>query len=280
MTEDAECMPMIAHISDLHFGRIDPPVAEGLVEDLHRCAPSLLVVSGDFTQRAGRGQYSQAAPYLKRLPTPQLVVPGNHDVPAYNIVSRMFFPLGRYRDHIAADLNPVYQDAQMLVIGVNTARGFTQKSGWIRQAQMVEIRRRFTAAPAGMIKVLVTHHPFIPSPRDLRGDVVRGAPRALAQLEQCGVDLLLAGHLHLAYNDDVRSFHKSAQRSVLSIQAGTATSTRRRGEANAYNWITMSPDLVIVAVRTWNGRTFRESRVTRYRRVDHVWTREAREVSV
>lgn len=270
---------MIAHISDLHFGRIDPPVAEGLVEDLRQCAPSLLVVSGDFTQRANRGQYSQAACYLKRLPTPQLVVPGNHDVPAYNIVSRMFFPLHRYRDHIAADLDPVYQDSQMLVIGVNTARGFTQKSGWIRQAQMVEIRRRLSEAPPGLIKVLVTHHPFIPSPRDLRGDVVRGAPRALAQLEQCGVDLLLAGHLHLAYNDDVRSFHKSAQRSVLSIQAGTATSTRRRGEPNAYNRITMSPDHVTVDVRIWNGKMFRESMVTRYRRVDHVWTRQSRETA-
>ena len=124
-------MRKIAHISDLHFGRIDPPVAEGLVQDLRLCDPSLLVVSGDFTQRAGHTQYAQAARYLKRLPTPQLVVPGNHDVPAYNIISRMFFPLKRYREHIAADLNPVYQDEEMLVVGVNTARGFTQKSGWI-----------------------------------------------------------------------------------------------------------------------------------------------------
>jgi 3',5'-cyclic AMP phosphodiesterase CpdA len=268
-------MRMIAHISDLHFGRIDPPVAAGLVEDLRLCAPSLLVVSGDFTQRARHSQYSQAARYLKTLPTPQLVIPGNHDVPAYNIISRMFFPLHRYRDHIAADLNPVYQDDEMLVVGVNTARGFTQKSGWIREAQMIDIRRRLSEAPPNLMKVLVTHHPFIPSPHDLRGDVVRGASRVLEQLEQFGVDLLLAGHLHRAYNDDVRSFHKSARRSVLSIQAGTATSTRRRGEANAYNWITLGRDLVTVAVRRWNGAAFEESLVTRYRRVDHIWTRES-----
>src|SRR5580704_8642096 len=145
-------MRKIAHISDLHFGRIDAPVADGLVEDLRLCAPSLLVVSGDFTQRAGRGQYSQAARYLQRLPTPQLVVPGNHDVPAYNVFSRMFFPLKRYREHITADLNPVYQDEEMLVIGVNTARGFTQKSGWIRQSQLLEIRRKFSEAPPGLMK--------------------------------------------------------------------------------------------------------------------------------
>ena len=101
-----------------------------------------------------------------------------------------------------------------------------------------------------------------------------GAERYLEQMESCGVDMLLAGHLHLAYHDDLRSHYKAAKRSILSVQAGTATSTRRRGEPNAYNWITVSPDLCTVAVRAWNGRCFEESLVTRYRRVDHVWTAE------
>ena len=124
------------------------------------------------------------------------------------------------------------------------------------------------------MKVLVTHHPFIPSPRNPRGDIVRGALRILERLEDCGVDLLLAGHLHLAYHDDVQSHHESARRSVLSVQAGTATSTRRRHEPNAYNWITLSPDLVTVAVRVWTGSAFEQSLVTRYRRTNYVWARE------
>ena len=68
--------------------------------------------------------------------------------------------------------------------------------------------------------------------------------------------MLLAGHLHLSYHDDVRSFFPAAGRSILSIQAGTATSTRLRGEANAYNWITIDADEVSVSVRTWNGDAF------------------------
>src|SRR5205085_1963266 len=115
----------IAHISDLHFGRVDPPVAEALVTDLHAQKPDVLVVSGDFTQRARASQYAEAADYLKRLPTPQLVVPGNHDIPLYDVIRRFFFPLSFYRKYISQDLRPLYRDDQVLITGINTARPFT-----------------------------------------------------------------------------------------------------------------------------------------------------------
>lgn len=268
-------MRTIAHISDLHFGRIDPPVAEGLVEDLKGRSPTVLVVSGDFTQRAKSWQYRQAAQFLKRLPTPQIVVPGNHDVPLWDVSRRVFSPLGRYRKHITREMMPSYQDEELFVLGVNTARSFTRTSGWISRRQLERIYHKTCAVSPHLFKVLVTHHPFIPAPRKPDADVVIGGAEALETLEACGIDMLLAGHLHLAYHDDVRSHHKSARRSILSVQAGTATSTRRRVEPNAYNWITISPDLVTVAVRVWNGRCFEESLVTRYERVNHEWRRVA-----
>ena len=268
-------MRTIAHISDLHFGRIDPPVARGLVADLQGRHPTLLVVSGDFTQRAKPDQYRAAAEYLRELPSPQLVVPGNHDVPLWDLTRRIFSPLGRYRRHISNDLLPEYRDDQLLVLGVNTARSFTRTSGWIGTSQLREIHRKACDVPAGVFKVLVTHHPFIPAPRKPDSDVVVGGERVIERLESCGIDMLLAGHLHLAYHDDVRAHLKSARRSILSVQAGTATSTRRRVEPNAYNWITISTDLVTVAVRVWNGRAFEESLVTRYERVEHEWRRAA-----
>jgi 3',5'-cyclic AMP phosphodiesterase CpdA len=268
-------MRTIAHISDLHFGRIDAPVAEGLVDDLKDRSPTLLVVSGDFTQRAKVHQYQLAAAYLKRLPQPQLVVPGNHDVPLWDVTRRFLRPMSRYRRLITRDLMPAYQDDELFVLGVNTARSFTRTSGWISRRQLDEIKDKSCAAPAGVFKVLVTHHPFIPAPRKPDADVIVGGGKALRHLEACGIDMLLAGHLHLAYHDDVRAHHKAARRSVLSVQAGTATSTRRRAEPNAYNWITISPDLVTVAVRAWNGQCFEESLLTRYERVNHEWRRAA-----
>src|SRR5688500_15402868 len=114
-------MRTIAHISDLHFGKVDPPVAEGLIQDLASRTPSLLVMSGDFTQRARTSQYRDAANYLNRLPQPQLVVPGNHDIPLYDLIRRFFFPLNRYCRLISHDLRPVFQDEEMVVIGINSA---------------------------------------------------------------------------------------------------------------------------------------------------------------
>lgn len=268
-------MRTIAHISDLHFGTVDPVIAEALVEDVAARKPSLVVVSGDFTQRARSEQYRQAARFLKRLPQPQLVVPGNHDVPLWDVLRRVFRPMERYRRFISDDLMPVFRDDQMLVVGVNTARSFTQKSGWISDRQLQEIHDLTCGAAPSLMKVVVTHHPFIPSPRDPEGDIVLDAAEALDRLEQCGIDLLLAGHLHLAYHDDIRSHHKSLKRSVLSVQAGTATSTRLRGEPNAYNWITLVPNQVSVEVRIWNAKTFEQSLITEYERTDHVWRRKA-----
>jgi 3',5'-cyclic AMP phosphodiesterase CpdA len=261
----------IAHISDLHFGRIDAPVAEGLVEDLKLRDPTLLVMSGDFTQRARSLQYQQAASFISRLPQPQLVVPGNHDIPLWDVFGRFLFPLNRYQKYISPDLFPEYRDDELLVLGVNTARSFTRTSGWINPPQIDYLRQRTANSSPKMLKVLVTHHPFIPPPRKPDADVLVDGEQALRQIEDCGFDLLLAGHLHLAYHDDVRAHHRSASRFALSVQAGTATSTRRRGEPNAYNWITLSHDLITVAVRAWNGNAFKESLVTRYEKSSGQW---------
>jgi len=274
-------MRTIAHISDLHFGRIDPPVVEGLARDLaEREPPSLLVCSGDFTQRARGGQYAESARFMRRLPGPQLVVPGNHDIPLYNLVRRFFFPLTRYTRHITHDLRPVHQDEELLVVGINSARAFTWrwkgfwKDGAISEEQLLDVEPRAANLPPTVFKVVVTHHPFIPPPGERPHGIVHGAARALDEMEQSGVDMLLAGHLHMGYSGDVRTHFEAVKRSILSVQAGTATSTRRRGEPNAYNWITINPDHVTIEVRAWGGESFRTHTVTHFTRLDGVWNRE------
>ena len=274
-------MRTIAHVSDLHFDHIDPPVVEGLVRDLAaREPPTLLVCSGDFTQRARDGQYARAAAYMKRLPGPQLVVPGNHDIPLYNLVRRFFFPLTRYTRHITRDFRPSHQDEELLVVGINSARPWTWhwrgfwKDGAISEEQLLDVELRAANLPPDVFKVVVTHHPFIPPPRERPHGIVHGAARALDEMEKSGIDMLLAGHLHMGYSGDVRTHFEAAKRSVLSVQAGTATSTRRRGEPNAYNWITIkNKDDVVIEVRAWTGTQFHTHTVTCFTRADGVWTR-------
>lgn len=265
-------MRTIAHISDLHFGRVDPAIADALKSDLLDDPPSLLVISGDLTQRARPWQFEAAAEYLRQLPQPQLVVPGNHDIPAYNPFRRFINPLKHYRRCITQDLRPVFQDDRLLVMGINTARSFTRMGGIITDEKLLDVQLRVREAPAELFKVVVTHHPLMPAPGEVRTDLVKRHAEALRVFEQCGVDLLLSGHFHLAYSGDVRTHHTAVKRSILSVHAGTATSTRlRQAEPQGYNWITIQKDHVEIQARAWNGRQFVAAHTTRYTRVDGEW---------
>src|SRR5258705_9172875 len=159
-------MPIIAHISDLHFGTEDPLVADGLLTDLSELQPTLVVNSGDLTQRARAGQFMAARAYLDRIPFPQIMVPGNHDIPLYDLIRRFFFPLSRYKKYITPNLAPRFDHDQFVVLGVNTARSFTWKNGRISLEQIREIKSAFCELPFAQFKVLVTHHPFVPPPDD------------------------------------------------------------------------------------------------------------------
>lgn len=239
-------MTTLAHISDVHFGKNTAERVGALLADLARVAPSVIVVSGDLTQRARVGQFEQAAMFLKRLPAPYLVVPGNHDVPLWNCFRRFANPLGRYRRIISADVMPVFSNDELRVIGLSSARAFSLtwngfwKDGWLTDSQLSRAQSLLQGAPAGATKVVVTHHPFIPPPGH-RNEIILRADRAQRVFEECGVKLLLAGHLHRSYSGPCGS--------MTSIQAGTACSTRYRGEGNAYNLITVEANRVTVEVR-------------------------------
>jgi 3',5'-cyclic AMP phosphodiesterase CpdA len=101
-------MRTLAHISDLHFGKEDPPVADALLAELRERAPGLVAVSGDVTQRARAREFRAARAFLDRLPGVVLVVPGNHDVPLWDVVSRFARPLRNYRRHLTPELAPFF----------------------------------------------------------------------------------------------------------------------------------------------------------------------------
>jgi 3',5'-cyclic AMP phosphodiesterase CpdA len=264
-------MKTIAHLSDLHFGKEDPPVVEGLVRELEAKRPSLVAVSGDLTQRARAGQFRAARAFLDRMPAPIVVVPGNHDIPLFNVVARWLAPLGGYTRHIHADPEPFFHDEALAVMGVNTARPGKWSDGRLSEQQIERIREHFCPIPERVFKVIVTHHPFIPSPGDRAHALVERGFQALQAAEQCGVDLLLAGHLHMGFTGDVRPHYLSIRRSMLVAQAGTSTSHRRRGEPNTYNWIVVDPPRLSIEQRGWDVDAFVTRAVTRYVKREDEW---------
>ena len=264
-------MNTLAHISDLHFGAESPSVVEGLLEDLATVEPSLVVVSGDLTQRARRSEFVAARLFLDRIRVPKLVVPGNHDIPLFDVVRRFVRPLARFRRYIDMEVDPFFSTEAMAVLGLNTARSNTWKDGRLSPAQIDGLRRRFCPLPPQVLKVLVTHHPFLPPPGDPTPPLVGRAALALQAAEACGVDLVLAGHLHHGYTGDIRTHHVGIRRAILVAQAGTATSHRLRNEANSYNVIRTSSGRLGFSLRLWDGKAFREARLAEYTKSDSDW---------
>src|SRR5262249_49709435 len=159
-------MTLIAHVSDLHFGAHTPAVVDALRDDIASAGPTLLAVSGDLTQRARPDEFVAARRFLDAIPCPRVVVPGNHDIPLFDVFRRFLHPLDRYREHIGPDVDPFFATDGLAVLGLNTARSNTWKDGRISAEQVERIRAVFCPLPEATVKVLVTHHPFLPPPSD------------------------------------------------------------------------------------------------------------------
>jgi 3',5'-cyclic AMP phosphodiesterase CpdA len=249
-------MRRIAHISDLHFGVHDPQVLEALRDALVKDAPSVIAVSGDLTQRARRREFEQARDFLAGLQAPVVVVPGNHDVPLLDLWARFDHPLRRYRRYITQDLAPWYVDDEIAVLGVSTARSLTIQAGRISLSQIDLIDQRFREAGPARFKVLVTHHPFLPTANHGHDALVGRGALALTTLEAAGAQLLLTGHMHVGATGDVSAHFPEIRRSMVVVQAGTAVSRRLRGEPNAYNLITIDPPRLRCEARLFDGDCF------------------------
>jgi 3',5'-cyclic AMP phosphodiesterase CpdA len=266
-------MRTILHLSDLHFGRTDPALLRPLIDVAHELRPDVVAVSGDLTQRAKRDEFREAQQFLAELPGPQIVVPGNHDVPLHNVLRRFVEPLGRYRRFISDDCAPFHHDEELAIGGINTARALTVKGGRINRRQVSQMVAQLAGVPSHVIKVIVTHHPFdLPGGRPPR-DLVGRAASAMAQFAAVGADIFLSGHLHVAHTSHTAQRYLIAGHSALVVQAGTVTSTRGRGEKNSFNVIAVDRPLAEVRHYVWDdGRgAFGLSESVRFVHSDRGW---------
>ena len=268
-------MRKLVHLSDIHFGRVDAAIVEPLIDLLGDLKPNVVAVSGDLTQRARSAQFQEARAFLDRLPKPQIVVPGNHDVPLYNVFARFFQPLDKYRRFITDDLSPFYADEEIAILGVNTARSLTIKGGRVNEEQVATMREKLCPYGTEVVKIIVTHHPFdLPEGFD-DSDLVGRARMAMETLAGCGADVFLSGHLHVSHTGHTAKRYKIGDHSALVVQAGTATSTRGRGEANSFNVIDIDYPRITVERFVWqqSKSNFVGSEIEKFEQVSNGWTR-------
>jgi 3',5'-cyclic AMP phosphodiesterase CpdA len=258
----------IAHLSDLHFGHHDPSLAAGLAEDVKRQSPTMVVVSGDFTQHGTRSEFEQAGEFLATLDAPVLAVPGNHDVPMRNIVRRLMRPYSLYRRYISSELEPFVEVDGVAIAGIRTSRRARLELNWahgtISAKQLRQLAARFSKASPTATRIVVAHHPLLEPDKEtaVKMQPVRQADEALEAFYELGVRAVLSGHFHLSYvrqyggrgsNASNAGLKNAAAAPILVIQASSTISTRLRGEPNAYNLVDVSTGRITATVREWRG---------------------------
>jgi 3',5'-cyclic AMP phosphodiesterase CpdA len=245
----------ICHISDVHFG---PPhlsaLSSGVLELISQRQPDLVVISGDLTQRAKPHQFRQARAFVDGIKVPTLTVPGNHDVPLYRVWERFLDPYGAYKRNFSPELEPLFEDEELLVVGINTAHGWTFKDGRVLLSRLQEVAELFEKAPAELFKVVVAHHHIIPPPWFGHQQVMTNAREAMDLFTSVGVDLILSGHLHQAFIGNSEEFYPKGRPPVVVLHSGTTTSNRGRAgerDKNTCNWIEVDRDSMVVSHYRW-----------------------------
>ncbi len=261
----------LAHISDIHFGRIGrPDIVDALVDEINAAGVDLVCVSGDLTQRARHTQFEEAAGMLQRLEAETLVVPGNHDVYAWWFpIRRLIDPLRRYREYISEDDTPSYVADGVAVLGLNSATGFTIKGGHIDRGQLDRMTEFFSERRDSAFNIVVVHHHL--SRIEALGwhDIARNAQHTLDVAADSGVDLILCGHLHISHIEPVEII--PGDHRLVVVSAGTATSTRGRKEhrrSNFFNLIEVDRDRFVIEERRFDPSSglFKSDCETTFRR--------------
>ena len=234
-------MTHIAHLSDLHFGSENPRVCIALHEALMALEPDLIAVSGDLTQRARKQQFEAARKFLTQLPGELLIVPGNHDVPLFDLPTRLIQPYRNYHAHFGEHQSAAINAGPVTLLGVDSTRRWRHKEGWLGRRGDRSIPLRLPTRADGHILGMVTHHP-LQRYREASGPNARQAARkTVARLHRLGVDFILCGHDHHPrthwfdlIETDEASVSK-AEQGILQVSAGTAISTRTREHPNSFN---------------------------------------------
>lgn len=265
-------MSLLLQISDTHFGTEQAAVVEALDGLARQQRPDLLVLSGDITQRARPAQFRAARSFVDRLGVPLLAVPGNHDLPLFDLWTRLRRPYARYIAAFGADLEPVHRSPELLVVGVNTTRAWRHKHGEISARQVDRVVRLLEGAEAAQLRVVVVHQPVAVTRTEDLSNRLRGHAAALDGWAAAGADLVMGGHIHLPYVLPLQGL----ARPVWAVQAGTGVSSRvREGVPNSVNLLRWGADSAPGCCRIEQWDYSAGDRAFLLARVSEVWPARA-----
>ena len=249
-------MKRLLQISDLHFGTEKPDVMAALAALADAKKPDVLVVSGDITQRATVRQFAQARAFCDQLNIPSMVsIPGNHDLPLFNLFMRLARPYARYQQAFGQLLETALTTPELCLVSVNTTRWWRHKNGDVSKAQIQRVCEQLRRAGLHQLRVVVVHQPVHVLRAQDEHDRLRGWQAAVHAWAEAGADIVMGGHIHLPYVRELLPTLSSSNSRIWCVQAGTAVSNRTRREAsNSVNLIEYAPEPggVYCSVERWD----------------------------
>ncbi len=237
-------MTRLLQISDTHFGTEQPHVMQALLALVHAQTPDVLVLSGDITQRASAAQFSRARDFCDQLAIPRMLsLPGNHDIPLFNIFGRLFRPYAAYLHAFGPELEPQLRTASLCLLGVKTTRRWRHKNGQISSDQIERVCAQLLKATPQQLRVVVVHQPVHVLRTSDEHDRLHGWEPAVRAWAAAGADVVMGGHIHLPYVCELSASVAGLGRRMWCVQAGTALSSRVRREApNSVNLLRYNAD--------------------------------------
>ncbi|WP_374300750.1 metallophosphoesterase [Paracoccus sp. (in: a-proteobacteria)] len=260
-------MTRIVHLSDLHFGFHRARLLDHLLERVNHARADLVVLTGDITHRGRSAQYAQAAAFLSRIEAPLMAVPGNHDVPLYNLPMRYLMPYAAYRRAMGPELSPTRQAGGVRVLGMNSVDPFAVQRGIVRDG---EIGRLTGGLDPTAMNVVAMHHP-LEHLAQVDKELSRRAPEALARLERAGVQIVLSGHLHVWATGAM--LDQTTHPGVLQIQGGTALCARVSDRQNEFAVLQIDGTLLTIErhIAPMDEPSFRPPEYEHFSRESGIW---------
>lgn len=236
-------MTTILHLSDTHFGTEVPEVMKALADAARKLDPEVVVVSGDITQRARQSQFDAAARFLNTLRVGnRVVIPGNHDIPLFNLAARAAAPYRNY-ERTFGPRETVWSGPRVCIVGIDATSPLRHTRGTLDQDRLRQAleKARAAMAPEGLL-IACIHQPMYTAWPEDAAEILIDARRSAQICCDCGVDAILSGHVHVPLAITSRDVFPELRRHFILAGAGTAVSNRvRPGAPNSFNALRVGP---------------------------------------
>ncbi|GAM99373.1 probable DNA repair exonuclease [alpha proteobacterium U9-1i] len=231
----------LVHLTDLHFGCEDKSALNAARKYIEENKPEAVIITGDISREGEKDELEAACAWMRELPAPVMVTPGNHDVPYYNLIGRVLDPWSAYEKAARGLRTDAWCTPDWTIVPINTARALQLRLNWaqgaISDVQVATAAAELRKCQPDALRIVITHHPLDwPNDAPIKGATINGVP-AQGALIEAGAQLFLSGHLHFA---SARLIGTQA----LSITSGTL-SQRVRHEPCAFTVIRRpSPNVI------------------------------------